>query len=120
MSAGHSLQLKDDPNIPYFEWMTPKINPENAVFIGWRQIDEFEKKVITRNSLKGFTMFDIEHEGIKTVMDKVIDYLSLNKGFPFLIHFDLDSIDPLIAPGVSHKCRGGLTYREIKYIMRSL
>ena len=63
-------------------------------------------------------MYEIESEGILKVTQQALSYLEIEKGYPLLINFDLDSVDPRHAPGTSHKCRGGLSYRETKSIIR--
>jgi arginase len=66
-----------------------------------------------------YTLFDIQRQGVVQVMDEAIGIVTANAD---LVHvsFDLDVLDPLIAPGTGILSRGGLSYREISYIMQSL
>ena len=64
-------------------------------------------------------MTDIEEVGgIGSVMKQTIAHLTGVKHLH--LSFDIDSIDPMYAPGTGTKARGGLTYRESLYICNSL
>jgi hypothetical protein len=46
MPIGHLMGLIEKDSVEGFDWFTPKLKPENLVFIGLRDIDSGEKKVI--------------------------------------------------------------------------
>ena len=76
------------------------IQPSRTVIIGARSIDEGEKDNVRYSGVTVFTTEDIKEKGIETVMDeafKIAGYKT--KGIH--ISYDLDVIDPDIAPGVS-------------------
>lgn len=52
-----------------FEWFTPKLKPENIVFIGLRDIDEGEKELIREHKIKYFSIHELDKYGIGNVMD---------------------------------------------------
>ncbi|MFQ5792578.1 MAG: arginase family protein, partial [Acidobacteriota bacterium] len=89
----------------------PKIHPANAALIGARAIDNREKKVLRDIGMTIFTMEAIDRRGIHAVAREALEIAT---GATDTIHvsFDVDSLDPLVAPGVGTPSRGGLTYRE--------
>ena len=98
---------------------SPKVRPESLCIIGAKDIDRGEDEFLKKMGVKMFSLFDIEKNGIVSVMDSALKLLTENCD---LIHvsFDVDVLDPLIAPGTGIVSRGGLSYREITYIMESL
>jgi len=96
----------------------PKVLPENLCIIGAKDIDAFEKTFLQKLGVEMYTLFDIDKMSIHTIMEKVLRKLSHCDAIH--ISFDIDVLDPLIAPGTGIISRGGLTYREASYIMRRL
>ena len=98
---------------------SPKLLPECLCIIGAKDIDRGEDELLNKIGVKMFSLFDIEKSGIVSVMDNALKLLTKSCD---LIHvsFDVDVLDPLIAPGTGIVSRGGLSYREISYIMESL
>ncbi len=95
-----------------------KIQPENVVLIGCRDLDTKEKELMKRSGCRIFTMRDVDEVGIRDIMSQTLG------GFSHLdkvhISLDLDAMDPLDAPGVGTPSQGGLTYREGQLIMEIL
>jgi arginase len=115
--------LVDHPNgenfdfsrLPGFEFLIdgPRIPPEQLVYVGLRDVDPTERVWIRELGIKTFTMTDIDHLGIGKVMDQALEHL---KGRPLHLSYDIDSVDPLLAPATGTTVRGGLTYREAHFV----
>lgn len=97
----------------------PKLEPANCALIGIRSIDEAEKNNIKKLKLPVYTMAEIDKVGIYRVMVKVLKAFR-EKIDHIHVSFDVDSVDPSVAPGVGTPVRGGLNYREAHLIMESL
>ena len=97
---------------------TPKLKPENICIVGAHDIDNGEKAFLENLGVKMFTLFDIDNFGIYRIMDEVIGLLA--NCDKVHISFDVDVLDPLIAPGTGILSKGGLTYREASYVMEVL
>ena len=95
---------------------TPKIHPEDTVLIGIRSIDESEKDLIHENGITVFTMRDIDERGMSEVIHEAID-IATCKSNGLHVSFDVDALDPSLAPGVGTPVSGGLTYREAHLLM---
>ena len=91
------------------------IQPSRTVIIGARSIDEAEKDNVKYSGVTVFTTQDIKEKGIETIMDeafKIAGYKT--KGIH--ISYDLDIIDPDIAPGVSVPEFDGINEEEAMQI----
>jgi arginase len=93
-----------------------KVRPENIALVGIRSLDEGEKKHLRKLGVHVFTMSDIDRQGIHRVMKKALR--KVTEGTDYLhVSFDLDAVDPTVAPGVGTPVKGGLDYRESHLIM---
>ena len=91
------------------------IQPSRTVIIGARSIDEAEKDNVKYSAVTVFTTQDIKEKGIEAIMDeafKIAGYKT--KGIH--ISYDLDIIDPDIAPGVSVPEFDGINEEEAMQI----
>lgn len=96
-----------------------KIDPDNVALVGVRSLDEGERKLIETTGVHVYTMSDIDRQGIHRVMKKALTRVT-NGTSCVHVSFDLDSVDPTIAPGVGTPVKGGLDYREAHLIMESI
>ncbi len=97
---------------------SPKILPEDICMIGVNDVDE-EGRFLDKLGTKVFTLMDIDRIGIVRVVEEALKTVTDQCD---LVHvsFDVDVLDPLAAPGSGILSRGGISYREISYIMKSL
>jgi arginase len=98
---------------------SPKLQAENCALIGIRSIDEAEKLSIKKLKLPIYTMNEIDKLGIHRIIAKVLKQFR-EKVDHIHISFDLDSVDPLVAPGVGTPIPGGLSYREAHLLMETI
>ena len=95
------------------------IQPSRTVIVGARSIDEAEKDNVRYSGATVFTTQDIKEKGVEAVMDeafKIAGYKT--KGIH--ISYDLDIIDPKIAPGVSVPEKDGISEEEAMQISEYL
>jgi arginase len=96
-----------------------KLKPKNVALVGIRSLDEGEKDNLRRSGVSVFTMSDVDRQGISRVMKKAL--ATVTDGTDMVhVSFDLDSVDPTVAPGVGTPVKGGLDYREAHFIMESV
>lgn len=93
-----------------------KIHPKKFVQIGLRDLDPDEKRFLRQHGVHAFTMEDIDRRGMATIMEAAID-LALDGTDHVHVSFDVDSVDPIYAPGTGTRKIGGLTYREAHLAM---
>lgn len=87
-----------------------KVESKNIVIFGAREIELEERKIIEEVGVKIVYYDEILRKGIDNVLEEVKDYLNVDN---IHISFDLNAIDPEIAPGVSIPVRSGFTEEEV-------
>ena len=104
------------------EWIKdyPRLSPDSIVYVGLRDVDAEERRLIRKLKIKAFTMTDIDHHGIGRVMDMALEHLlQKDPNRPLHLSYDIDAIDPVLAPATGTTVRGGLTFREAHYVAES-
>ncbi len=92
------------------------INPQNTVIVGARSIDPWEIGNLRDAGVTIFTTDDIHNEGVKKIMDKAFE-IALDNTLGTHVSYDIDVIDPVIAPGVSVPEIDGINIHEANEIM---
>ena len=96
-----------------------KVEARNVSIIGLRNVDRTEKEHLLEYGLNLFTMEDIDKHGIHRVIKNAVQKAA--SGVEYLhVSFDLDSVDPVYAPGVGTPVKGGIDYREAHLIMEMI
>src|SRR5258707_8926012 len=85
---------------------SPKVQPENCVLVGVRDIDAIEKANVRRAGIEVFTMRDIDERGMRTVIEEALRVAGRGTA-GYHVSLDMDWIDPEDAPGVGTPVRGG-------------
>ena len=96
-----------------------KIDPANVALVGIRSLDDGEKARLKRFGVQVHTMSDVDRHGIHRVMKKALARVTDGTDYVH-VSFDLDAVDPTVAPGVGTPVKGGLDYREAHLIMELL
>ena len=96
----------------------PAINPSWIRQIGIRSVDPGEKRFIHEQGLEVFDMRYIDEMGMRHTMDTAL--ADLDADTHLHVSFDVDSLDPDVAPGVGTTVPGGLSYREAQLCMEMI
>ncbi len=118
MPMAAALGLGNEKLVNFFGF-APKVEAENCALIGVRSIDIQERMNIKKASLPVFTMSDIDKLGIHRIISRVLKQFR-EKVDHIHVSFDLDSVEPDVAPGVGTPVSGGLSYREAHLLMESI
>lgn len=97
----------------------PMIDPKNVYQIAIRSVDKNEKKLVIDSGISVYDMRRIDEIGIRETMQDILHDVA-EKGAHLHVSFDVDSLDPSIAPGVATTIPGGLTYREAQLCMEMI
>jgi len=98
---------------------TPMLDADKIVQIGIRSVDEIEKRLVVGSGLVVYDMRRIDELRMRTVMDQALAYVAA-RGAHLHVSFDVDFLDPSIAPGVPTTVPGGPTYREAQLCMEMI
>ncbi len=94
----------------------PMVDVDKAVLIGARTLDARERQEIKDSGIHVFSIKDIDMHGVHKVMKMAIE-IACSGTAGFHLSFDVDGVDPSIAPGVGTPSMGGTTFRESHLIM---
>ena len=86
--------------------------------IGIRSVDQGEKRFVHEQSLDVFDMRFIDEMGMRATMEQALSHMDENTHLH--VSFDVDFLDPAIAPGVGTTVPGGPTYREAQLCMEMI
>ncbi len=92
---------------------------ENIHVFGARSIDPAEKARLIADGIDTVDMRAIDERGVAALMARRIDRWRA-KGVQLHVSFDVDFLDPGLAPGTGTVVPGGATYREAHLVMEML
>ena len=95
------------------------IGPDRLELFGVRSIDRLEKDLLRARRVSVADMRQIDEFGVGVLMRRVIDKVKARNGV-LHVSFDVDFLDPSLAPGVGTTVPGGATYREAHLVMELL
>jgi len=96
----------------------PAISAKVVRQIGIRSVDAGEKRFVHEMGLEVFDMRYIDEMGMRHTMELALATLDANTHLH--VSFDVDFLDPDIAPGVGTTVPGGPTYREAQLCMEMI
>lgn len=98
--------------------INPALSPKSIRQIGIRSVDQGEKRFVHEQGLEVFDMRYIDEWGMKHTMQQAL--AGLDADTHLHVSFDVDFLDPDIAPGVGTTIPGGPTYREAQLCMEMI
>jgi len=96
----------------------PALRPDQVRQIGIRSVDPDEKRLIKQHRIDVYDMRYIDEMGMKRTMEAALDGLDADTHLH--VSFDVDFLDPSIAPGVGTTVPGGPNYREAQLVMEMI
>ena len=96
----------------------PAISAKEVRQIGIRSVDPGEKRLVHEMGLEVFDMRYIDEMGMRHTMELALATMDANTHLH--VSFDVDFLDPPIAPGVGTTVPGGPTYREAQLCMEMI
>lgn len=96
----------------------PALRPAEVRQVGIRSVDEGEKRLVKQHGLDVYDMRYIDEVGMKRTMEEALAGVDANTHLH--VSFDVDFLDPSIAPGVGTTVPGGPNYREAQLVMEMI
>ncbi|HEY4749305.1 MAG TPA: arginase [Steroidobacteraceae bacterium] len=97
---------------------TPALQPSWVRQVGIRSVDAGEKRFVHEQGLDVFDMRYVDEMGMRQTMEQAL--AGLDGDTHLHVSFDVDFLDPDIAPGVGTQVPGGPTYREAQLCMEMI
>src|SRR4029077_13188141 len=95
------------------------IRPDQLDLFGIRSIDRGEGQLLRARNIAVADMRQIDEFGVSVLVRRVIDKVRARNGV-LHVSFDVDFLDPGLAPGVGTTVPGGATYSEAHLVMEML
>jgi arginase len=108
---GLDLLLGEEPRSP--------VDSDRLELFGTRSIDKLENDLLRNRGISVADMRQIDEFGVGVLIRRVIDKVQARQGV-LHVSFDVDFLDPSVAPGVGTTVPGGATYREAHLVMEML
>ena len=96
----------------------PAITPDVLRQIGIRSVDAGEKRLVQQYNVDIYDMRYIDEIGMKRAMEEALE--GMDEDTHLHVSFDVDFLDPAIAPGVGTTVPGGPNYREAQLVMEMI
>jgi arginase len=96
----------------------PALRADELRQIGIRSVDAGEKRLVKEYGLDIYDMRYIDEIGIKRAMEEALEGIDADTHVH--VSFDVDFLDPAIAPGVGTTVPGGPNYREAQLVMEMI
>ena len=100
----------------HFSFIKNKLPFDNLMYIGIRDIDEFEKDIIFKNNIKCLTVDDINNNNDQSI-EKILNFINDD---PVHLSFDVDGIDPSYIPCTGTDVPNGLNIDSTKNILDNI
>lgn len=97
----------------------PIVAADRIIQVGTRSVDEVEKRLVRSQGLTVYDMRQIDEQRMRVIMQRALDFAARD-GSHLHVSFDVDFLDPAIAPGVPTTVPGGPTYREAQLCMEMI
>lgn len=110
LASGIDGQADEDWERLVEEFGSTRLSPQQVMWYGLRDVDVAERERLKPGL--AISMHDVDRNGVEQTMRRVDRWIR-EAGMKHLwVSFDVDALDPFLAPGTGTAVRGGLTYRE--------
>ena len=97
----------------------PAVPSAQIVQVGIRSVDPVEKRMVLDSELEVFDMRRVDEIGMRSTIEAALEH-AVRRGGHLHVSFDVDFLDPEIAPGVGTTISGGPNYREAQLLMEMI
>lgn len=97
--------------------ITPKLLPEDLIYIGIRDLEEQEWDIVHAQNIKYYAPDQLRKPGVDKIIEEVIaHFVNYNAIY---ISFDVDSLDPHISSGTGTPVPDGLSLDQAKKLLKA-
>lgn len=93
-----SFLLGLGPKFEEFSWIKPTLTADRIAYIGLRDIDPGERRILKEHKIAAFSMYEVDKYGIGKVVDMALDAINPKRDRPIHLSYDIDALDPSVAP----------------------
>lgn len=107
-----SLLGHGDPALTELLGPAPKFKPEHVCLIGVRSYESGEAELLKRLNVRVYFMDEVKRRGLNEIMEEALSIVNAGT-IGYGVTLDIDSIDPLEAPGTGVSEADGLSAKEL-------
>lgn len=97
-----------------FSWIKNHLDPRKLIYFGPRDLDEEEKKIISRLNITYFSSKEINQKGAFNLLDKAIREIDPHDLYPIHLSFDVDILDPAEISATGTRVEEGPRLEEVQ------
>lgn len=103
-------------NSDYHFDFIPKVplHPSNILYIGIRDIDNYEKEIIEKYNIQQISCNDVNNDPLK-VVNTIDEFVGDSK---FHLSLDIDGLDPMYAPSTGTPVNNGMHLHPLLFILQ--
>lgn len=105
---------------PDFNWVPTNLKSNRIAYIGLRDVDEGEKKILRDHKIPSYSMYHIDKFGIGKVIEMALDQINPDRSNPIHLSYDVDALDPSVVAATGTRVEGGLSLREGLFISEAI
>lgn len=114
------MGLDSENTPPSLKWVPKCLKPNKLAYIGLRDVDAEERKILKENNIAAYSMYHVDRYGLNKVIEMALERIGPNGDEPIMVSYDVDAIDPLYVPATGTPVRGGLTLREGLFLVERI
>ncbi|MGC9269618.1 arginase [Acidiphilium sp.] len=103
----------------HFPQLDAIVSPTRVMVMGLRSVDPAERAALLPAGVIVHDMRMIDEHGVAPLLSRFLDRVAAEDGM-LHVSFDVDFLDPAIAPAVGTTVPGGATFREAHLVMEML
>lgn len=97
-----------------FNWMSEKLDTNNLIYLGLRDIDAYEQQYLIDQKIQFYTSDMIRDQGLKHILASLLP--KINQHDHIHLSFDIDSMDPDLNLCTGVPVAGGLSIQQVSLI----
>lgn len=114
------LNQKSDLWLNHCPWFKNKLQPSRLVLVGIRDLDPAEEELIKNLSIKVFTSQEIKNHGMNEIWNQINLHFSQFEKSPLHLSFDIDGIDPRLAPATGTPVLNGVSTEDTLVLLKKI
>jgi arginase len=112
MPVSYLTGLENSKTLSSSKYLSPKLQFNQLVYIGIRDLDPPEETILTENEILHYQATSVKEHGVIRIMDEIMTELNPMGEKEIYLSFDIDALDPAEAPGTGVKANDGLSSHD--------
>lgn len=100
------------------EGISPKVSPQDIAYVGVRDTEWQEDKLIKELGINTVSVEDLQNQGVEEIVQQVLD--KLKNTDMIYISYDVDALDPNLSTGTGTPVEKGLSLQDAKGLIKGL